>query len=67
MASISTKRVIQLHTLADDLSSRARVADRAASKAISIGNFKAAAYFATRATRFQRIANAALGRLEVAA
>lgn len=67
MSKLSTKRVIQLHNLADDLSSRARVSSRAADKAASIGNFKAQAYFLIRAIRFQRIADSCTRRLEVAA
>lgn len=63
-AQLSTKRLLQVHVLGDDMSSRARVSFRAADKAWSINNLKAADYFSIRGDRFQRIADACARRLE---
>ena len=52
---MSTDRLMQLHGLADDLSSRARVSRRAADKAASINNRNAAVYFLRRAAQMERI------------
>lgn len=60
---LSTKRLVQVHCLADDMSSRASVSFRAADNAFDIGNHKAADYFSVRADRFQRIAEACSRRL----
>jgi hypothetical protein len=53
--TMSTSRLIQIHCLADDLSSRARVARRAADKAASINNRNATVYFLNRAVQMERI------------
>lgn len=64
---LSTHRLIQIHTLEDDMSARARVAHRAANKALSINNMKAWAYFMKRECKFARIAVRCRARLQVAA
>lgn len=63
---MTTHRLIQLHNMLDDLSSRARVSRRAADKAASINNGKAAVYFLQRAVRFERICTRCSARLEAA-
>lgn len=64
---LSTHRLIQIHNLEDDMSARARVAHRAADKALSINNLKAWTYFIKRECKFARIAARCRVRLQVAA
>lgn len=52
---MSTHRLMQLHSLADGLLSRARVSRRAADKAASINNRNATVYFLRRAVQMERI------------
>ncbi|WP_143281615.1 hypothetical protein [Caballeronia cordobensis] len=59
---MSLRRLMQLHNLADDLSSRARVSRRAADKAASINNGNATVYFLRRAAQMERIVAACLSR-----
>lgn len=59
---MSTHRLLQLHGLADDLSSRARVSRRAADKAASINNRNATVYFLRRAAQMERIVALCMAR-----
>lgn len=63
---ISTHRLIQLHNLADDLSSRARVCLRGAANLERIGNALGAQYQRAKGLRYQAIASAAARRLGTA-
>lgn len=60
---ISTHRLIQLHNLADDFSSRARACLRGAANLARIRNTKGAQYQRTKGMRYQRIADAVSLRL----
>lgn len=66
MNKLSTHRVIQLHNLSDDFSSRARVCFRGGANLKKIGNNNGAQYLFYRGVRFQRIALAAASRLVAA-
>lgn len=61
--TMTTHRLLQLHTLEDNMSSKARVARRAARSAFFIKNLKATAYFLERAKRYDRVAARCRGRL----
>ncbi|OZI59920.1 hypothetical protein [Bordetella genomosp. 11] len=63
---LSTHRLIQLHNLADDLSSRAQVCLRGAVNLDRIGNARGAQYQHAKSVRYQRIADAASRRLGTA-
>ena len=67
MKKLSTHRVVQLHNLADDLSSRARVCLRGAANLDRIGNSRGAQYQRSKGLRYQVIAEKAVRRLEVCA
>lgn len=64
---ISTHRLIQLHTLADDFSSRARVCLRGAANLERIGNARGAQHQRTKGLRYQAIAEKAARRVGVGA
>ncbi|MCY1303262.1 hypothetical protein D9M68_694370 [compost metagenome] len=61
---LSTHRLIQIHNLGDDLSSRARVAHRASVNLARIGNAKGSRYYAVQAARLSSVADACSARLE---
>lgn len=61
---LTTHRLIQLHNLADDLSSRARVCLRGAANLERIGNKRGAQYQRAKGFRFQVIAEKAARRVE---
>ena len=63
---ISTHRLIQLHSLADDMSSRDRVCLRGAANLERIGSKRGAQHQRAKGLRYQAIADAATRRLEVA-
>lgn len=63
---LSTHRLIQLHNLADDLSSRARVCLRGAANLERIGNAQGAQYQRAKGLRYQAIASVAERRLGAA-
>lgn len=63
---ITTHRLIQLHNLADDLSSRARVCLRGAANLERIGNARGAQHQRAKGLRYQAIADAAALRLGAA-
>ena len=62
---LTTHRLIQLHNLADDLSSRARVCLRGAAHLQRIGNAKGAQYQRAKGLRLQVIAEKAARRVEL--
>lgn len=64
---LSTHRLIQLHNLANDLSSRARVCLRGAANLERIGNARGAQYQRAKGLRFQAIAEKAGRRVEAGA
>jgi hypothetical protein len=54
--AMTTHRLIQIHNLEDTLSSKARIASKAALNAGRICNMKAAAHFMRKAQRLNNIA-----------
>lgn len=64
MNKLTTHRLIQLHNLVDDLSSRARVCMRGAANLERIGNARGAQYQCAKGLRFQAIAEKAARRVE---
>lgn len=61
---LSTHRLIQIHNLGDEMSARARVANRGAVNLARIGNQNGASFMAVRSARFAAIADACAARLE---
>lgn len=61
---MTTHRLIQIHNLEDSMSSKFRIARKAADNLARIGNDKGAGYFLRRAVRFERIAISCRARLE---
>lgn len=63
---ITTHRLVQLHNLADDMSSRARICLRGAANLERIGNSRGAQHQRDKGLRYQVIAEAAARRMEAA-
>ena len=61
---LSTKRLVELHCLADDFQSRSRVCARAANALRDIGNKRGAHYMTCKGLRYQAIAEKAVRRIE---
>ena len=59
---MTTHRLIQIHNLEDTISSKARIARRAADNLARIGNNNGAGYYLRAALRFEHIANACAAR-----
>lgn len=54
---MTTHRLIQIHNLEDNVSSKARIARRAADNLARIGNNKGAGHYLRAASRFEQIAD----------
>jgi hypothetical protein len=62
---LSTKRLVELHNLADNLQSRARLCFNSANALRSIGNTRGANYCSARGLRCQVVAERATKRIEM--
>lgn len=63
---MTTHRLIQIHNLEDNMSSKSRTARRAADNLARIGNDKGAGHYLRAAFRFEQIAGKCRLRLGVA-